>query len=170
MDTLEAISTRRSIRKYTADLIPDETLKTLLKAATAAPSAGNQQPWHFIVIHDREILDEIPKRHPYAQMAKEAPVAIVVCGDERSTKYKEYWPQDCAAATQNLLLAAHVCGLGAVWCGVYPNEERINPFRELLGIPDGVYPFSLIVLGHPDEKKPSADRYDPSRVHADRWD
>lgn len=169
MDAIEAMLTRRSIRKYTAEPVSEEAINGLLEAAMAAPSAGNQQPWHFIVIRDRALLDEIPKVHPYAQMVKEAPVAIVVCGDARSTKYKEYWPQDCAAATQNLLLAAHACGLGAVWCGVYPNEERMTPLRELLGIPDGVYPFSLIALGHADEKKPSADRYDTSRVHADRW-
>lgn len=169
MDAIQAILTRRSIRKYTADPVSDEVVEKLLEAAMAAPSAGNQQSWHFIVIRGREILDEIPKLHPYAQMVREAPVAIVVCGDERSSKYKEYWPQDCAAATQNLLLATHAQGLGAVWCGVYPNEERMNPFRELLGIADGVYPFSLIAVGHPDEKKPPADRYDTSRVHADRW-
>ena len=169
MGAIEAMLTRRSIRKYTADTVSDEVVEKLLEAAMAAPSAGNQQPWHFIVIRDRAILDEIPKLHPYAQMVKEAPVAIVVCGDERSTKYKEYWPQDCAATTQNLLLAAHACGLGAVWCGVYPNEERVSPLRELLGTPDGVYPFSLIALGYPDEKKPPAGRYGTSRVHADRW-
>ena len=169
MDALEAISTRRSIRKYTVEQISNEALNILLKAAMAAPSAGNQQPWHFIVIRDRAILDEIPKLHPYAQMVKEAPVAIVVCGDERSVKYQDYWPQDCAAATQNLLLAAHVCGLGAVWCGVYPTEERVRPLRELLSIPEGVFPFSLIAIGRPDEKKPPAERFDASRVHAERW-
>ncbi len=169
MDAIEAMLTRRSIRKYTADKVSDEVVEKLLEAAMAAPSAGDQQPWHFIVIRDRATLDKIPKLHPYAQMAKEAPVAIVVCADARLAKYKEYWPQDCAAATQNLLLAAHACGLGAVWCGVYPNEERMNPFRELLGIPEGVFPFSLIAVGHPDEKKPPVDRYDTLRVHVDRW-
>ena len=169
MEAIEAILTRRSIRKYTADKVSDEMVEKLLEAAMAAPSAGDQQPWHFIVIRDRATLDEIPRLHPYAQMVKEAPVAIVVCGDTRSVKYKAYWPQDCAAATQTLLLAAHACGLGAVWCGVYPKEERMHPFRELLGIPEGVFPFSLIAVGHPDEKKQPADRVDTSRVHVERW-
>lgn len=170
MDAIEAILTRRSIRKYTQDPVSEETIEKLLEAAMAAPSAGNQQPWHFIVIRDREILDEIPKLHPYAQMVKEAPVAIVVCGDERSVKYKIYWPQDCAAATQNLLLAAHAQCLGAVWCGVYPNEERVSPLRELLHIPEYIFPFSLVAIGYPGEEKPSANRYDTSRAHTDRWD
>ena len=169
MDATDALLTRRSIRKYTEEPVSDEVIKTLLEAAMAAPSAGNQQPWHFIVIRDRAILDDIPKLHPYAQMVKEAPVAIVVCGDQRSVKYKDYWPQDCAAAAQNLLLAAHANNLGAVWCGVYPNEERVGPLRELLGIPPGVSPFSLIGMGHPDEEKPPAERFDASRMHADRW-
>ena len=102
-------------------------------------------------------------------MVKQAPVAIVVCGDERSMTHKDYWPQDCAAATENLLLAAHASGLGAVWCGVYPTEERVRPLREALDIPEGVFPFSLIAIGHPDEQKPSAERFDASRVHAERW-
>ena len=169
MDATDALLTRRSIRKYTKEPVSDEAIKMLLEAAMAAPSAGNQQPWHFVVIRDREILDEIPKLHPYAQMVKEAPVAIVVCGDKRSVKYKDYWPQDCAAATQNLLLAAHANNLGAVWCGVYPNEERVRPLRELLGIPEGVLPFSLIAVGRPDEKQPRAERFDSTRVHANRW-
>ncbi len=169
MDATETLLSRRSIRKYTTEPVSDEAIKSLLKAAMAAPSAGNQQPWHFVVIRDRAILDEIPKRHPYAQMVKDAPVAIVVCGDARSVKYKDYWPQDCAAASENLLLAAHANNLGAVWCGVYPNEDRVHPFRELLGIPDGVFPFALIALGHPDEEKPPGERFDASRVHANRW-
>ena len=169
MDAIEAILTRRSVRKYTTDPVGEETIKGLLEAAMAAPSAGNQQPWHFIVIRDRAILDEIPNVHPYAQMVKEAPVAIVVCGDERSAKYKDFWPQDCAAATENLLLAAHASSLGAVWGGVYPSEERVSPIRELLHIPEQIFPFSLIAIGYPDEDKRPAQRFDASRVCADRW-
>jgi len=169
MDAIKALLSRRSIRKYTEEPVSQQAINTLLEAAMAAPSAGGQQPWHFIVIRDRAILDEIPKLHPYAQMLKESPVAIVVCGDERSVKYRDYWPQDCAAATENLLLAAHANGLGGVWCGVYPNKERVRPLRELLDIPEGVFPFSLIAIGRPDEEKPSGERFDASRVHAERW-
>jgi len=169
MDATDALLTRRSIRKYAKEPVSDEAIRALLEAAMAAPSAGNQQPWHFIVIRDRSVLDEIPRLHPHAQMVREAPVAVVVCGDSRAVKYEDYWPQDCAAATENLLLAAHANGLGAVWCGVYPIEERVNPLQRLLGLPEGVLPFSLIAMGHPDEEKPPAERFDASRVHSDRW-
>ena len=169
MDAMEAIHTRRSIRQYSTEPVSEEAIKELLKAAMAAPSAGNQQPWHFIVIRDRAILDEIPKLHPYTQMLTQAPLAIVVCGDKRALKHEGLWPQDCAAATQNLLLAAHAGGLGAVWCGVYPHEERVKPLQELLHIPEYAVPFSVVAIGHPDEQKPPVDRFDAARVHADRW-
>jgi len=169
MDAVEAMLTRRSIRKYRAEPVSEEAIDTLLRAAMAAPSAGNEQPWHFIVIRDRTVLDTIPSTHPYAQMAASAPLAIVVCGDERLAKYESFWVQDCAAATQNLLLAAHANGLGAVWCGVYPSEERVAAVRGLLAIPEQITPFSLIVLGHPDEEKGPADRFDGARVHRDRF-
>jgi len=130
MEILEAIKTRRSIRKFTDKKVSKEdinTLKvskedinTLLEAAMQAPSAGNQQPWEFIVIDDRKILDVIPDFHPYSKMLKESPIAILVCGKIDATKYCGYWVQDCSAATQNILLAAHGVGLGAVWLGIYP--------------------------------------------------
>lgn len=169
MDAMEAILTRRSIRRYKSKPLPEETIKQLLDAAMSAPSAGNQQPWHYIVIRDRGILDEIPKIHPYAQMVKEAQVAIVICADLQAAKYKDFWPQDCAAATENLLLAAHALGLGTVWVGLYPVEDRMKPIRKLLAIPEPIVPFSLVPLGYPAEEKPRADRYDATRVHTDRW-
>lgn len=166
---MEAILSRRSIRKYTAEPVADEVIQELLKAAMAAPSAGNEQPWHFIVIRDRRILDEIPRFHPYSQMLREAPVAILVCGDPRLQKYQGYWPLDCAAATENVLIAIQALGLGGVWLGVYPVEDRMNALRHLLGIPSEVVPFSLIPVGYPAETKPPAERFDPRRVHRDRW-
>ncbi|MGE5553389.1 MAG: nitroreductase family protein [Betaproteobacteria bacterium] len=166
---MEAILSRRSIRKYTAEPVPDEVIQELLKAAMAAPSAGNEQPWHFIVIRDRRILDEIPRFHPYSQMLREAPVAILVCGGPRLQKYQGYWPLDCAAATENVLIAIQALGLGGVWLGVYPVEDRMNALRHLLGIPSEVVPFSLIPVGYPAETKPPAERFDPRRVHRDRW-
>ena len=116
MNTLDAIRTRRSVRKYAAGRKPvaPETVRILLEAAMAAPSAGNQQPWHFVVVDDPAILDQIPAIHPFAQMAREAPLAVLVCGDTSLEKHKGYWVQDCAAAVENLLLAAHDQGLGAV--------------------------------------------------------
>jgi len=169
MDAMKAILSRRSIRQYTAEPVSEALVKELLEAAMSAPSAGNEQPWHFIVIEDRKILDDIPTYHPYAQMLKSAPLAIMVCGDERLEKYPGYWVQDCAAATQNILIAAQAKGLGAVWLGVYPTEDRVRALKALLGIPTPVIPFSIIAVGNPDEQKDPADRYDPSRVRRDRW-
>jgi nitroreductase len=169
MEAMEAILTRRSIRSYADKAIGDEEIEGILRAAMAAPSAGNQQPWEFVVIDDRGMLDRIPEVHPYAQMAAQAPMAIVVCGDLKKEKHKGLWVQDCAAATENLLLAAHASGLGAVWCGVHPNAEREGAVRAFLKLPEGVIPLALLVLGYPGEEKPPSDRYDPVRVHRNGW-
>ncbi len=166
---MDIILSRRSIRQYTSQPVSDELIKEILTAAMAAPSAGNEQPWHFIVIKERAILDEIPKFHQYAQMVKKASVAVLVCGDPGLERYKGYWVQDCSAATENMLLAAHAKGLGAVWCGVYPTEERVIAFRRLLGIPEEIIPFSLVPLGYPAEKKEPANRYNEERVHYNKW-
>ena len=169
MEAMDAILSRRSIRKYTEQPVSDEAIEGLLKAAMSAPSAGNQQPWQFVVIRERGILDEIPKYHPYSAMLKEASVAILICGDLKSEKHKGYWVQDCSAATQNLLVAAQAKGLGAVWLGVYPREDRVDGIRKLLGLPEQIVPLSLVPIGYKGEEKPPANRYDPSRVHNDGW-
>ena len=169
MDALEAIRTRRSIRKYQNKPVPEKLVQEILAAAMMAPSARNGQPWQFVVLDQRGLLDEIPKFHPYAEMVAEAPLAILVCGDVRLEGSPGYWPIDCAAATQNLLLAAHALGLGAVWAGVYPREERIEGFRRLLGLPDHVIPHSLVPLGYPAESRPSAPRYRADRIRHNRW-
>jgi len=169
MEAMDAILSRRSIRRYTKESVSDEVVKELLDAAMSAPSAGNEQPWHFVVIRDREILDEIPNIHPHSGMLKDAPLAILVCGDESLQKYKGYWVQDCSAATENLLIAISAKGLGGVWLGVYPIEDRVIGIRKLLGMPEKVIPFSLISVGYPAESKPKANRYDALRVHNNRW-
>jgi nitroreductase len=169
MDAIEAILSRRSIRRYAPQPVPEAVIRQLLEAAMSAPSAGNEQPWQFVVITDRRILDEIPRFHPYAEMLKEATVAILVCGDLRLEKYRDHWVQDCSAATQNILLAAHAKGLGAVWVGIYPTEDRVVRIRKLLGLPSHVVPLCLVPLGHPAEQIPRAERYDASRVHRNQW-
>jgi nitroreductase len=166
---MDAIFRRRSIRKYTAEDVSEADVEHLLRAAMAAPSAGNEQPWHFVVIRDRATLNAIPKFHPYAQMLREAPLAIVVCGDKALAKYEGYWVQDCSAAVENILIAATDRGLGACWLGLYPSPGRPEKTRELLGIPKHVTPLAAIAVGHPGEEKPPADRYDASRIHRDRW-
>lgn len=169
MDTIEAILTRRSIRSFRDEPVSQDLIETLLRAAMSAPSAGNEQPWHFIAVQDRTVLDAIPTVHPYAQMAAEAPLVILVCGDTTLEKHKGFWVQDCTAAVQNILLAAHASGLGGVWCGVHPSEERVTAVRELLSIPAHVVPLALLVIGHPNEEKPPSDRFDESRIHRDCW-
>ena len=169
MDALEAIRTRRSIRKYQDKPVPEELIREVLAAAMSAPSANNAQPWQFVVISDRELLAEIPRVNPNAWMAEKAPVAILVCGDLTLEKFPGYWPVDCSAAVENMLLAAHALGLGAVWTGIYPKKERIEGLGRLFGVPEKVVPHSLIVLGYPAEQPASEDRYLPERVRHDRW-
>ncbi len=169
MDAMQAILSRRSIRKYASQPVSDATVEELLRAAMAAPSAGNQQPWHFVVIRDRQILAQIPEVHPHSSMVPSAQLTILVCGDLQREKHAGYWVQDCSAATQNLLLAAHAKGLGAVWLGVYPREARMAGLRKMMGLPAHIIPLALIPIGYPEEDKPPAARYDPSRVHQDGW-
>ena len=169
MDALEAILTRRSIRKYQDKLVDDDTVRKLLEAAMAAPSSMNLQPWRFIVIDDRAILDKIPDLHPHAKMLKEAPLAVLVCADSKVQNIEGYWAQDCSAATENILLAAHALGLGAVWLGVFPRKERMDAVVGLLDLPEEIKPVSLISIGHPAEEKPASNRFDPSRVHHNKW-
>lgn len=166
---MKAIMSRRSIRKYLDQSISEEIITNLLKAAMAAPSAGNQQPWHYIILDDREILQQIPEIHPHAKMVMEAPISILVCGDLTLEKYKGFWVQDCSAAVENILIAVEEQGLGAVWCGVYPMEERVVAFRKLLNIPEHVIPMALIPIGYPAEEKEPADRYDLSKIHKNSW-
>jgi nitroreductase len=169
MDAIECIHTRRSIRKFENRPVADELVTEILRAAMAAPSAGNQQPWHFLVINDRALLDQAAQVHPNAGMAAEAPVAIVVCGDTTRERYKDYWMQDCSAATQNLLLAAHALGLGAVWTGIYPREDRVKGFCKLLKLPETILPHCLVPIGYPAQPSGRVERYDPEKVRYNRW-
>ncbi|OEU68926.1 MAG: NADH dehydrogenase [Desulfovibrio sp. S3730MH75] len=169
MEVLEAIHSRRSVRKYKDKPIPEELIKELLSAAMIAPSAGNAQPWQFIVVDDHEKLIRVKEYSQYAAMAEHAPVAIIVCGDLGLEKYPGYWVQDCSAATQNLLLAAHGKGLGAVWTGIYPMEDRIKGFSDHFNLPENVIPLSFIVIGWPVHEQKYKDRYKEDRVHKNGW-
>jgi len=169
MELNEVIKTRRSIRSFKNEPVSDDLITTLLEAAMCAPSAGNQQPWHFIVIRDRKKLDYIPTFHPYTKMLLQAEVAILVCGDPDGKMYSEYWMQDCSAATMNILLSARDLGLGTVWAGVYPNEDRIAEFRKLLGIPGNIFPFSIIPVGWPKEAGRQVNRFKQEFIHKEMW-
>ncbi|KUG29947.1 nitroreductase family protein [hydrocarbon metagenome] len=164
MDALDAIHTRRSIRKYDGRPVSPAQAETLLRAAMAAPSAGNAQPWRFVVVTDRLILDRIPDIHPYAAMVRTAPLGILVLGDTSLDKYPGYWVLDCAAAIQNMLLAARAIGLGTVWTGVYPTPERVTAFSAMFALPGHVIPHSFVVVGHPAQEPGPVDRFNPSRI------
>ena len=169
MDIFEAIHTRRSIRQFTGGAVSEEVLRNILSAAMCAPSAGNAQPWQFVVLRERALLDRIPEFHPHAPMARQAAVGVLVCGDLRLEKYTGYWVQDCSAATQNLLLAAHGAGLGAVWTGVYPDAGRVAGFRQLLALPEEIVPFSFVPMGPPAQQLARKDLFLPERVHLNGW-
>jgi nitroreductase len=169
MDTLEAIRTRRSVRRYEDRPVAEELVQRLLAAAMSAPSARNAQPWQFVLIDDRQTLAEIAAINPNAQMARHAPLGILVCGDLSLELSAGYWVVDCAAAVENLLLAAHALGLGAVWTGVYPRQERMDGLRRLARLPDNVVAHSLVVLGYPAEQPPPRDAFRADRIHRNGW-
>jgi nitroreductase len=169
MDALEAILTRRSVRNYIKKPISDQNIKELLDCAMSAPSAGNEQPWHFIIIDDPNILSKVPSFHNHAQMLNDASCAILVCGDMNLDKHNGMWIQDCAAATQNILIAIRAKELGAVWLGIFPRKVRIKGMNDLLNLPDNIMPFSLISIGHPAVKQEKSNRFDESRIHHNKW-
>jgi nitroreductase len=169
LEAMDAILGRRSIRKYTAEPVTEGQLKRLLEAGMAAPSAHNKQPWHYIIVRDKATLLEIPKFHNYSKMLEQAALAIVVCGDSELDGGTGFWVQDCAASTENILLAAKATGLGAVWLGVHPNEGLVKGLRVLLKLPEKITPFCIISVGHPAEDKTPANRYDEKRIHQNKW-
>jgi len=165
MELMEALRTRRSIRKFTNKPVPDELIRDILDAAMMAPSAGNAQPWQFVVVNDRALLDTIADIHPYVKMVLQAQVGILICGDLSLEKFPGYWVQDCGAAMENMLLAIHGHGLGAVWTGVHTMEDRVAGFRKLFNIPDNVMPFGFVPIGWPDQEVKSESRFKEDRLH-----
>lgn len=165
-ERLKIIFSRRSIRQYTAEPVSETDLQSLLEAGMAAPSASNRKPWHFVVVTDREVLTALAAAHPFGKMLAQAAVAIAVCGDPALS---DWWTQDCAAATENILIAAAGLGLGGVWLGCHGRPEREQAIREVLGIPTEIGILSLLAIGHPAEQKQARTQYDPDRVHANRW-
>ena len=170
---LDAIYTRTSIRTYQPDhAVSRDTVEMLLRAAMSAPTAVNKQPWAFVVLDTREALDSLAEVLPYAKMLKHAPLAIVTCGDMNKAiegEGRDFWIQDVSAATENLLIAAHALGLGAVWTGVYPDHERVNAVQERLGMPANIIPLSVVPVGYPEGEHQPKDKWNPDAVHFNRW-
>lgn len=170
MELYEGLITRRSVRKYTGEKISCDTVNKIVAAGMNAPSATNTQPWHFIVIDDKSIFEKIMAFHPYAPMLSQASHAIAVCGDENLQHAPGYYVMDCSAATENILLAAHAEGLGAVWLGIHPKADRIEALSALLMTPPHVKPMALVALGVPASKsEPAAMRYEEGKIRYNRW-
>ena len=163
---LENIAERKSIRKYLNKSVEEDKIDAMVKAGMAAPSGMDRRPWEFVVVTDREALDSMAAKLPYAKMLTNAPLAIVVCGD---TTRSSYWYLDCSAATQNVLLAAEALGLGAVWTAAYPYEDRIDVVRQNTGLPENIVPLCVIPIGYPDGPQKAKDKFDPQRVHRNKY-
>ena len=168
---LNNIATRASVRQFTDQPVDRATLETIVRAGMAAPSAVNKQPWAFVAVTDRATLDSLQQASPNYRL-ETATAAIVVCGDLSKAlegDAQAYWVQDCSAATENILLAAHGLGIGAVWCGAYPIADRVKDVSKVLGLPENIVPLDVICLGYPDEDPMPKDKWEPGNVHWDKW-
>lgn len=166
---MDIIKERRSIRKFAEKKIEDSMIEDLMRDGMQAPSAANEQPWEFIVIRRRKTMSYIMSFHPYAGALSTADAAIVVCGDRTREKFPGFWVQDCSAAAENILLSAQAHGLGAVWLGLYPMEDRVNDVKDLFHLPEEIVPLCIVALGWPDEERKAVSRYDASRIHQESW-
>ena len=170
--TLNTLFSRSSIRKFTNRPLDRGEIKTLVQAGMAAPTAGNRRPWSFVAVDDKPLLAELVSALPYAGFGKNAPAAILVCGDLSKAfegVEESLWIQDCSAACQNILLAAHAMGLGATWTAVYPLEDRVAHVRATLGLPETIIPLSLIPVGEPDQPPVVKDKWEPGNLHWQKW-
>lgn len=164
---------RTSVRRYTDEPVADDLKVALLHAAMSAPSGVNRQPWEFILVDDKKLLESLAEALPYAKMAATAPMAIIPCGDsERFLEGvdSELWVQDLSAASENILLAAHALGLGGVWTCLYPHSDRMDAVRKILDVPDKLIPFNLIPVGHPSKDAEPMDKWHPERIYHDKID
>ncbi len=170
-DLLNFIFNRRSIRAYAPGEIPEADVQLLLEAAMAAPSAVAKDPWRFVVVRDRAMREQLAAELPNGKMLPEAALGVVIAGDLEAAHDRQlgYLLQDCAAAIENLLLAAHALGYGACWLGVYPRENRVRHVRQVLGFPASILPVSIVALGHPGERKSGRTRFNPEFVRWERW-
>ena len=180
--TIETIMNRKSVRSYTDEPVTDAQIETILKAAMAAPSGMNVQPWRFVVVTDQAVKDALCA-DSFNKMIGQAPVVVVVCGetsvlrrprgaDENAEPVpmpNNNWTADCAAAAENLLLAVEALDLGAVWTACYPYEDRMVPTRKTLNLPEGITPFCIIPIGHPASDEPAKDKWKPENIHYNKW-
>lgn len=168
---LNNIFNRKSVRNFTDEKVDRNDLETIVKAGMSAPSGINLQPWELIVFDDEDTLDFMVDLHEYSKMFKTATAGIVVCGnmDRTIENYRQLWVQDCSACTQNILLAIEALGLGGVWLGIYPVEERCRKLTDYYNLPDNIVPFAVIAIGHPSGDEKSRDKWDENKLHWNKW-
>ena len=167
---MNAIFKRVSVRKFTDAKVEDEKVEKLLRAAMAAPSGGNQQPWQFLVVDDPALCEKLGETSKFSKPAAAAPLNIVPVMDRRGARFPEIADQDMSACIENMLLEAVELGLGGVWQGVYPEPERMEHIRALFGLEEALEPFAIVSIGYPaDEPRAQQDRYDGARVHRNAW-
>ena len=170
-ETLKIIHQRKSVRNFTDKEVTKEQLETIIKAAMAAPTAINAQPWQFLVVTDKALKAKYAEGNRQADMINKCSALVVVCGDKTigNERSWSYWDQDCSAATENLLLAAESLGLGAVWTGIYPGEDRIKTVKERFALTDNVVPLCVILVGYPDGTDQPKDKWKPERIHWNKY-
>jgi nitroreductase len=166
---MDPLISKSTVREYSNRAVDDKEITSLLEAAMGAPSAGDERPWHFVIIRDEDLKSRIQDILPEAFMVTQAPASILLCGDQNKQKHPGFWVLDCAASTQSLLDEAQRLGLGAIWIAVYPIDGRVESLGGLLDIPRHVIPFALVVVGHPAEARKAEYRFNSSRVHYDTW-
>jgi nitroreductase len=170
-DAITTILNRKSVREFTGKMLTNETLDTLAKAGMAAPSAMNKQPWVFILINDKKTLNQLADSLPSAKMLYKAGGAIVVCGDQKKNiaGNELFWVEDCAAASQNILIAVESLEMGAVWTGVFPDNKKMATVRTILEIPSDVIPLNVIAIGYPSGKDVPKNKYKKENIHWNKW-
>lgn len=171
-EAIENLMTRVSVREFTGEKISAEQIDTLLRAAMAAPSALNKQPWAFVVVTDEKIIAQLGETLPYSRCSNRPACAFIPCGDLSKTiegDLAAFWINDVSAATENLLLAAHAMGLGAVWTGLHPDMNRVTMVQQLLGLPEHIIPLCVVPVGVPAEQPAVKDKYKPENIHYNGW-
>lgn len=171
-DFWSVVKNRTSVRQWQDKAVPKSDIEDLLRAGMAAPTAVNKQPWRFLVLTEPAARKALAEKVDQGRMFSEAPVMIVVCGDMSAAlggEGRDYWIQDCSAATENILLAATAKGLGAVWTGAAPVQKRVENLQSALSLPQDIVPFNVILLGYPKDTPTPKDKWDPSKIHWEKW-
>ncbi|MBN1913761.1 MAG: nitroreductase family protein [Candidatus Omnitrophica bacterium] len=166
---MDAILKRRSVRRYTDKEVSEDLIKKIIEAGMNAPSAGNQQPWHFLIMKNKKTLEDASGCSPHAHALKDAAAGILLCGDLSLEKHKDYWVQDCSACAENMLLEVAELSLGAVWLGVYPRQDRVDYLKKYFALPEQVIPFAIISIGYPADEIKVTNRYNVTRLHYEKW-